>query len=288
MHTLKSIVLLICAAAAAAATFAATPRAPASLAIDGKPVKPSLIALLFQDGFETALPTVDSDRSHPFYRRVSNGDGITELSSTHRREGLYGLRVQLAKNGTRNFRQELRIKSVTDKRMSADSLDYWYGDSVYVPAGSSLQSDSVMTQWHTHNPNSGHSPLVGLRIRNGNWYVTRECTGTVSDLIGPVKTNEWTDWVYQIRWRTDATGLIRIWQNGTLVFERENVQTAWEGEPEQPYVLVGRYTSSWKLASNSDSGGVSQESWHDSSRICQAAGCGYQDVAPRGDRLQAP
>lgn len=293
MYTMQSSIAKIAVSIAVAVlcptlVHAQAPKPPTQLSIDSEAPPTSSADLQFNDGFEGTVPT-EGATGHPLYRVVSDGSGVVAKSTTHRREGSSSLRAQLTKDGTANFRQELRVRSPTDNQPMGGSGDYWYGESVYVPSGSSLASNSVITQWHTNNPTSGHSPVLGMRIINGNWTVTRSATDSADvDSVGPVATNQWTDWVYQVRWRPDNTGLIRVWMNGKLVYERTNVQSAWDGEADQPYLLVGRYTSAWKQSSNSDPNGTSHESWHDALRICQGAKCVYGDVAPVGDRLKAP
>lgn len=284
-----TVVAIVVAALCPTMGYAQAPKPPTMLSIDSEaPQAGSGAELQFDDGFEGSVPAT-GDGGHALYKSVTDGIGRLEKSTTHRREGSSSLRVHLTKDGTTNFRQEFRIKSPTDKKPMDGSEDYWYGESIYVPAGSSLESNSVITQWHTNNPTSGHSPVLGMRIIKGNWTVTRSATDAADvESVGAVSPGEWTDWVYQVRWRPDNSGLIRIWMNGKQVYQRTNVQSGWDGEAEQPYLLVGRYTSSWKQSSSSDPNGTSHESWHDSLRICQGVKCAYADVAPAGDRLKAP
>jgi hypothetical protein len=275
MATIGSVIL--CAQIAAAGPL---PKAPKGLTIDGKPPLSRLFKLTFQDDFERGIPLADSDDTHTLFKKVSNGTGLVELSAAPARENIHSLHVRLAKAGTSNFRQELRVKSVTDELPIDGSQDYWYGEANYIPSSSSLLSESVITQWHTHDPKSGHSPVLGTRIKNGRWLITRESTDFESQDVGPVDTDQWVTWVYHVRWRRDGSGLIQIWKNGRLIVDRSGLQTAYEGEVNQPYLLVGRYTSSWKQPSNSDSDGTMQESFHDALKICTGPECDLSAVEP--------
>lgn len=279
--TLKSVrfACLVFTTPFATQILAAVPEPPSNVILDDEPASSIDLSLIFHEGLEG--PVLALDPKDGTLRKVLDGAGIVEVSSTRARENSRSLHVRIQKNGSTNIRQEARIKSPTDSRPIDGSTHYWYGESVYVPSTSSLVSDSVITQWHTHDPYSGHSPVLGTRIRNGNWYVSREATSHELQQIGPVQTNRWTDWVYHVVWRTNNTGSLQVWKDGKLVTSRSNLQTTASGETNQPYLLIGRYTSSWKSGSNTDRDGTVQESWHDAMRVCVGSSCSYGDVAAR-------
>ena len=124
---------------------------------------------------------------------------------------------------------------------------------------------------------------------DNTWYITRKGIGTVMEL-GAIPRNVWTDIVLRGRIRIDGTGEWDVWVNGALVWGVRNSNTHWTGEPNFPYLKLGRYAWDWDAATNTDPNGTYQETWHDAIRIATAApGVDmYAAVAPRGNRLTAP
>lgn len=264
-------------------------------------VTPSGSVLLdFDAGFESpaTFPATTGDHSNPLYNYNKDVNSALAssltISTEHAREGTRSLKCVIIKDGLNSWREEARIKDPVEDTPAAGTRDYWLGEGIYISSLSSLVSERVMQQWHTHTRDTGsHSPIIGLRIINGNWLVTNEAgAGKVTwswlnNQTIPVRTNEWTDWVYQIRWRTDLTGFCRIWMNGVLVLEKLNVQTLSTGDPYIPYYLAGCYLSSYRF-NNADADGTRHQSYHDAIRISMAVGAAYSYVAPRGNRLTAP
>jgi len=238
--------------------------------------------LAFNNGFEnyaagtnliTALPDA-------LYTDSTDGSVTLESSNAQALEGANSLHTRIVKSGTTNFRSEVRIKSSTDNVTMAGSDDYWAGVAIRIPAAASLVTGSVMFQWHTVGP-CNCSPVIGLRIRNGNWEQTQEGTSSNTNVtLAAVTADVWHRWVFRIRWRTDTTGLIQVWHNGVLVVNRNNDQTGGTGETQLPYLKMGDYASLWKFVGNADLTGTVKEAYHDSLRICYGAACAYGDVVP--------
>lgn len=234
-------------------------------------VESELAALSFDDGFEKGLPT---DK----YKISMNGKGIVDDSTAKKSEGKRSLHTRIVKKGSTNYRSEVVVKSPTDKVAMKGSPDYWFGCSIYVPSSSTLKADSVLVQWHTH-AKSGVSPVIGLRIREGKWIITREVGDRKGAELGSVSTNKWTDFVFRIRWRVDKTGLLQVWKNGKRVVDMSKIQTGWEGEAKMPYLKVGRYSASFQYTKKVSDGEV-HESFHDALRIALKKDA-YDLVAPR-------
>lgn len=252
------------------------------------------VPLSFDNGLELAtdLPPLGQE-NHPLYKQTINGAGTLERSTTHAREGGFALHERLVRNGTVNYRQELRVRLATDNIAQANSHDYWLGISTYVPASSSLKASSVLFQWHTVKSDDGQnaSPVIGIRIENGTWGLTREVGTRTGATMGPVATDAWTDWVVHVRWRANNTGLIEVWKDDVLVVGGAgwtNIQTGSTADWQMPYLKLGRYTSAWKwMKLTEEPNGTVHESWHDALRVCYEAACVYDDVAPQGDRSAA-
>lgn len=250
----------------------------------------SSVAYAFIDGFEATFidPALYKQSTNPGTLPAS---GITlETSTTHSREGGRSLHTKVVKAGTTNYRSEVRVRSPTDSWMSAGSPDYWLGFSFYVPTGSDAnQSRTIIAQFHTVAATGGGSPTLGIGMIDNTWYITRKGIGTVMEL-GAIPRNVWTDIVLRGRIRIDGTGEWDVWVNGALVWGVRNSNTHWTGEPNFPYLKLGRYAWDWDAATNTDPNGTYQETWHDAIRIATAApGVDmYAAVAPRGNRLTAP
>lgn len=233
--------------------------------------------VMFDDGFENGI---DPD----LYKIGADGAGTIEASTTHSREGGRSLHTRLVRSGTTNYRQEVVLKMGPDAARNTPAQGspfYWFGISIYIPSTSRIASQSVVLQWHTIEDHSGASPVIGIRVANNQWRLTTWRAGSVS-FPGNIQTDQWTDLVFRILWRNNATGSLRVWKNGTIVSDKTNVQTTWEGENLIPYVKLGRYSSSWHQAGDPDPDGSVHETWHDSIRLAFDDNAVYEDVAPRG------
>ncbi len=233
----------------------------------------------FDDGFENGI-------SSGMYGTSTDGSGVLETVTSLSREGGRSLHTRVVKSGTSNIRQEVRVKSPTDSGSSSGSPYYWLGASIYVPSTSLVETQSVVLQWHTVEPNSGASPVIGIRLVDNEWTLTSWKAGSAN--FGTITRNEWTDLVFRILWRNNSSGAVQVWKNGAQVLDRQNVQTTWEGENQMPFLKLGRYSSAWKQSGNSDPSGAVHETYHDSIRIVASDSAVYSDVAPGGDRPAAP
>jgi hypothetical protein len=232
---------------------------------------------LIDDGFENGIDP-------NLYKVHVEGAGTLEIDSTRSREGGRSLHTRLVKSGINNIRQEVVLKKEADSARASPAQGspfYWLGISIYIPSTSRIASQSVVLQWHTNTENSGASPVVGIRAENNQWRLTTWRAG-ITVFPGPILTDQWTDWVFRILWRNNATGSIKVWRNGVLVKDQANVQTTWEGENMIPYFKFGRYSSSWRSAGDSDPNGAVHETWHDAVRLAFGNDATYEDVAPRG------
>lgn len=239
------------------------------------------VTLGLNDGVENGFPT------NIYNPALQDGAGILESSTTHAREGTRSMHTRVTKNGTANFRQEYRMRTPYDNDPSAGSEMYWLGFSLYVDPISTILSQSVIFQFHTVTSNSGASPVISVRMINDRWQFTSD--SLPDELFGPtIVKGVWHDWVWQVLWRTNNTGICKMWLNGTLYIDKANMRTTWAGENNVPWIHVGSYSSAWKLAGNTDPQGTIHDQYHDSFRIVMDNNAAYGDVAPLGNRLTAP
>lgn len=240
----------------------------------------------FNDGFEAANLDLN------LYNTSVNGAGVLATSPTHAREGGRSLHTKVTKNGTTNFRQEVRIKcpAITDLVMTG-SEDFWMGFSVYIPEASSLAATRILSQFNTTDFGSGFAPVIALRCRNNNFEISGAYhNGADIVVFGAATKNVWYDFVWRIRWRSQtATGINQFWWNNALVLNENNVLNANPTEPGDKihFAKIGNYAGTWDNAGDGTANGTIVEAYHDSIR--QAMGANLFDlVKPVGNRLTAP
>lgn len=124
--------------------------------------------------------------------------------------------------------------------------DYWVGISVFVPDTyemSSVSSPSIVqfvTSLGTGVPDRPAKPTFSLRIKNGKFefgqkYESLESrgAGVVIERTG-IRTGQWTDWVFHLRWSDHGCdedrprcGLLEVWKEGEKLFTKrgQNIHT---------------------------------------------------------------
>lgn len=258
------------------------------------------LPLLMNYGFENYTAGQNADQMGlPNSQFGYNDDGelngttiIGETSTLHAREGTKSFRSKLVKTGTTVFRSELAPRSAADNIATDGSGLECFGFSIYIPTTASA-SGSIKAQSHTHDPHSGNSPQWGILTTTtggDGWVFHHEFYGQ-SERIANLTKGVWNDFVMLILNRRTATGSFQIFLNGTEVYNRTGVQTAWSGENLIPEKKMGQYSSGWKSGGNPDPQGTVHETFHDAFRQKVSTGgvtCTYDDVAPQGDRLAAP
>lgn len=157
-------------------------------------------------------------------------------------------------------RAEIRMKA------GAMGSEYWHAFSVYLP--SDWEPDQVPTtlaQWHgvpdVWLAEAGRSPPLRLAALEGEWllvnvwdskrvtamrFVGGEADGWTSSSLGELGTGRWTDWVFHIRWSAAEDGLLEVWKNGELAFERAGPNAY--NDALGPYLKLGLYVPEWGLA----------------------------------------
>lgn len=85
--------------------------------------------------------------------------------------------------------------------------------------------------------------MIGLRIRNANWQITRELEEGENDelLLTPVERGVWTDWVMHVRWSPGETGRVVAWKDGELVLDEAGPNMHPDVEGGGHYQKLGMY-----------------------------------------------
>ena len=121
--------------------------------------------------------------------------------------------------------------------------DYWYGLSVFIPGDftAPTKTDAVIFQWHTQQ--GGPSPVLAIRVKNGEWKITSDATDKRRTLTKlPFEKERWTDWVVHVRWSAEAKGFWTIWKDGVEVVNESGIITQYP-EALGPYAKFGQYHS---------------------------------------------
>ena len=153
--------------------------------------------------------------------------------------------------------------------------DYWYGLSVFLPSDFKppAQTDAVIFQWHTQQ--GGPSPVLAIRVKNGEWKITSDATEKRRTLARVAfEKDRWTDWVVHARWSAEPKGYWTIWKDGVEVVNESNIITQYP-ETLGPYAKFGQYHSVDKVGQNIV--------YFDEYRVA-GPNASYETVAPPGDR----
>jgi len=154
-------------------------------------------------------------------------------------------------------RAELRLNSVP-----ANS-EWWYAFSVLVPRRNVQdRSFEIVTQWAgLPDFNLGETwrePVLTLANYGDRWRVsnrwdpqslTRKEDAQSKERsqgwwIGAIRKDEWTDFVFHIKWSHKQDGLLEVWKNGKLVIRKNGPNTY--NDRRGPFLKVGIYKPQWK------------------------------------------
>lgn len=131
------------------------------------------------------------------------------------------------------------------KRMTKVEMekDYWYGLSIYLPEefAAPKESNAVLFQWHTQV--GGPSPVLAIRVREGEWLITGNATEKKRTLAKiPLVKGRWVDWVVHVRWSAEKKGFWTVWKDGVEVVKETDIITQYP-EALGPYAKFGQYHS---------------------------------------------
>ena len=135
----------------------------------------------------------------------------------------------------------------------------WYGERILIPEEWVLdpgKANDIVMQWHAI-PGNGKAtyPNLAISIGNDGWFVRQSFgdaktkpTRTSKKLEQPLKRGVWTSWVIHAKWSPRDDGLIQIWMDGKVVFERKGINVYDNiGVDYTPYLKTGIYHPEWHL-----------------------------------------
>lgn len=158
------------------------------------------------------------------------------------------------------------VQRAPDSFRSEISLPYekgfherWYGGRIFIPeewVPDDTSGNDIVMQWHAIPGNwRATYPNLEISIGHDRWFVRQSFgsaqtkpTRTNTRLDEPVKTGAWVSWVVHAKWSPKEDGLLEIWKDGKLAFERRGPNVYGTiGVEYTPYMKTGIYHPEWHL-----------------------------------------
>lgn len=194
---------------------------------------------------QTSLLTVADFESNDLSQlgaQQAQADSLSIVTSPVR-AGKYAARSLLRASDPKvNSGQRAEFSDRKTTRIEMEK-DYWYGLSVFIPGDftAPTKTDAVIFQWHTQQ--GGPSPVLAIRVKNGEWKITSDATDKRRTLAKlPFEKERWTDWVVHVHWSAVAKGFWTIWKDGVEVVNESGIITQYP-EALGPYAKFGQYHS---------------------------------------------
>jgi hypothetical protein len=251
-------------------------------------------AMVFEDDFEQGK--VD------FQSKFTASGNAPVISTERSRAGRYSMKSYLNRaTSPVSKRTEVSVKAP----LTHIGDELWYGFSIFLPK-SFVPGNvwEIVTQWHG-TPNNGNESLGRLNpplslatwksdVTRGHWSLfclwdadrvtspgVYETDGSKLWDLGPWATDEWTDWVFHIKWSYSSDGIMQVWKNGVQVVNYKGPNTY--NDDVGPYLKMGVYKG-WGDRNSPIDVVTERTLWHDEIRIAGAGGS-YEMVAPPGPRI---
>ena len=247
--------------------------------------------LVFVDDFESGK--ID------FGAKYSQSGNAPTITSEVARAGKFAMKSYLNRaESPVSKRTEVSVKAP----LTHIGDELWYGFSIFLPTsyvpGTTYE---ILAQWH-NTPNDWNqlfarkNPPLTLHSdsESSHWLVHMnwDADPVASDGsfsidgwktwdLGAWATNEWTDWVFHIKWSYSADGILQVWKNGELVVDYAGPNTY--NDKIGPYFKMGIYKG-WQDRVIPYDNVSERVVYHDELRIAEGQAAKYSDVAPPGPR----
>jgi hypothetical protein len=180
----------------------------------------------------------------------ARADSLTVVTSPVR-AGKYAARTLLRTSDPEVHKGQRAEFSDSSKMTKIEmDKDYWYGLSIFIPGDfvAPRKSDAVLFQWHTQQ--GGPSPVLAIRVRNGEWFITSDA-GEKRRILAriPFEKERWTDWVVHARWSAEREGFWTIWKDDIELVNERDIVTQYP-EALGPYAKFGQYHSVGEVPQN--------------------------------------
>ena len=216
----------------------------------GLTMMPCYADVIFVGDFETG--DWQSQWDYVLTKKGYEADRVQIVTSPVR-QGNYSARVKVMDGDNPTYSGEVypyteRTTIGSAKVIESDGDEYWYGMSFMLDTSWEPQKTWLgIAGWHFGGQFSkwaDEGGSVKLRLTTSTWWsVDFRCGETTINSNGNYKAayrknekiveasvGEWHDFIWQIRWRTDNQGLVRVWHRTgdnayTLVLERTDIPT---------------------------------------------------------------
>lgn len=175
----------------------------------------------------------------------------------------------VVKKSGKSVRFELRKGEDKRTELAVDPKttpsESWYGFSIYIPASFSYDvSPESLVQFHSlpdfSQGEDWRSPPVMLGVMkdrmildirtNANKVNKQDDFTFERQDLGAVAKDVWVDYVIHAKWAYDNTGVLEIWQNKKLVYNRQQKANRYN-DVAFPYIKLGIYKWDWAGVSKS-------------------------------------
>lgn len=149
-------------------------------------------------------------------------DYSVSQSNEHFSEGAHALKL-VVRNTDERTSGSIRSELVQDA--DDEGEERWYGFNMYLQNWSDDDAGEHVFQWHPAN--SGEPARASLWTSGGRYQFVTNPDGGANDYtdLGPVLSNQWVSWVIHIKWASNHTGILQVWEDQKLVIDRHNIIT---------------------------------------------------------------
>lgn len=227
----------------------------------------------------------------------------TQTSVT--RSGKYAVRSFLDSKNTDPLKRE-RVEMAVNR--SADTAEigkeFWYGWSMYLASPYPVDPKhwEILTQFHNvkdaGEDGVAKNPTLDFQIKGGSnrWTIYNRSDPRAISIDkagittksydgGLVESDQWIDWVVNVKWSYKSDGFLKVWKNGKLIVNATGPTSF--NDASGPQFKMGIYKANWRYQA-ADPKVTTRLAYHDEFRMAGATGS-YEDVAPgQGGRRPIP
>jgi hypothetical protein len=183
---------------------------------------------------------------------------LTTASMTRSRQyvrrGAYAYKSRITKDLTYSSSSNTMRSELTFSTPDQTAIGWrWAAVSIYLPSDFCDDNSPMTIAFNTKAAPEDYVTPFRLDVKNGRYIVVRAgiqangaVNGEVSEDIGPVDKGVWIDWVYNRNFAMDASGYLKLYKNGVLVFSYNGPNWV-TGERRHPegYLHIGLYKWPW-------------------------------------------
>lgn len=236
--------------------FAKEPQTVGKTEVKGRKIRAKDIfrpreTIMFQDDFRAgSLDRWQFSENDQYRLAAANPERIQLVDAPGLPEGSKAVRF-VVNRAPNSFRSEISLPH------EEGFQERWYGERVLIPEewvfDPSKAVDIVM-QWHGIPGNwKATYPNLEISVGNDRWWIKQSVGSpqagpirTSQKLDAPVRRGVWVSWVIHAKWSPNEDGLLQIWKDGELVFDRKGPNVYGTiGVEYTPYLKTGIYHPEW-------------------------------------------